>query len=166
MEREWDGVEAPAWLHLLGWADREIEKQLLEGSFVPKKSGIEKHLEIRGSEEMQQFKATTSSKKPRFAMIPYHALEALAERFDVGEQKHGVNTWNALSAQTAMEDEAWIISRLEHVVHHAYQYLGKLKGLIPDDGDDDAAAIMWGGCVLSESKRIRDSKPKRKRKAT
>lgn len=113
------------------------------------------HLNIRPGEEMQQFNVTTSSKKPRFAMIPYAALGALAERFDMGEKKHGDKSWNALTDQTAMKDEAWIVSRAEHIIHHAYRYLLKLKGLIPDDGDDDAGAIMWGGCVLSEAKRLK-----------
>ncbi len=113
------------------------------------------HLNIRPNEEMQQFKVTTSSKKPRFGMIPYGALEALAERFDMGHKKHGENSWNALTNQAGLEDEAWVISRAEHIIHHVYQYLLKLKGLIPDDGDDDAGAILWGGCVLSEARRVK-----------
>jgi hypothetical protein len=148
-QTEYEGQEHPAWAHLMTWADWEIEKQMTDE--------LKQHQEVRGPEDIQVFAHTSSSKKPRFAMIPYAALEALAARFDLGEQKHGPKPWNALSDQAGLQDEAWITSRIEHVIHHAYQYLLKRRGLIPDDGDDDAAAIMWGGVVLSEAKRVKES---------
>jgi hypothetical protein len=33
MQHEWDRVEGPLWLHLLGWADRQIEKQFIEKEY-------------------------------------------------------------------------------------------------------------------------------------
>jgi hypothetical protein len=146
-QTEYEGIAFPAYLHLMNWADWEIEKTM----------ELEEHQRIRGVEELQQFAVTTSSKKPRFGMIPHAALEALANRFELGEQKHGPKSWNALSNQEALKDDAWVLSRAEHIIHHAYRYIQKMKGLIPDDGDDDAAAIMWGGAVLSEAKRVKDS---------
>lgn len=106
-------------------------------------------------EQLQNFKHTTASQKPRFGLIPHEALVALANRFDLGELKHGDKSWSALSNQEGLSDEAWVIARVEHVIHHAYVFLQKYKGIVPDDGDDDAAAIMWGGCLLSEAKRIK-----------
>ncbi|HWY33445.1 MAG TPA: hypothetical protein VNX68_02290 [Nitrosopumilaceae archaeon] len=113
-------------------------------------------------EPKQDFGHTTSSVKPRFGLIPHAALVALADRFELGEKKHAEKAWNALSSQIGLENEAWVISRVEHVIHHAYQYLQKLKGFIPDDGDDDAAGIMWGGSLLYEAKRVRDASKKNK----
>jgi hypothetical protein len=109
-------------------------------------------------EELKQFKHTTASNKPRFGLVPYEALVALANRFDLGEKKYGEKAWNALSSQEGLSDEEWVVARVEHVIHHAYTFLQKYKGLIPDDGDDDAAAIMWGGCLLSEAKRVKEKK--------
>ena len=107
-------------------------------------------------EELQQFKHTSSSLKPEFSRIPYNALVALANRFTLGQKKYGDKAWNALSPnQEGLKDEDWIVARAEHIIHHTYQFLMKYKGTIPDDGDDDAAAIMWGGCCLSEALRIK-----------
>lgn len=107
-------------------------------------------------EPKQDFGLTASSVKPRFGLIPYDALISMADRFELGENKYKEKAWNALSDQISLENEAWIISRVEHVIHHAYVYLQKMKGLIPDNGDDDAAGIMWGGSLLHEAKRLRD----------
>ena len=102
-----------------------------------------------------QFKHTTGSKQPRFDLIPYGALKALADRFELGEQKHGPKTWNGRSKQDGLADDEWIYARAAHVINHALLYIAKMSGTIPDDGDDDAAAIMWGGTCLSEAKRRR-----------
>jgi len=107
-------------------------------------------------EELQDFGVANSSVKPRYGLIPKSALDALANRFDLGETKHKDKTWNALVNPEALNSTEWVISRAEHVIHHAMLYIQKLNGLIPDDGDDDAAAIMWGGTCLFEAKRVRD----------
>lgn len=114
------------------------------------------------TEPMKDFGMTNSSVKPRFALIPSHALEALAARFELGEEKHKGKTWNALADQKALENRDWILSRAEHAIYHIYRYIGKMEGLIIDDGDDDAAAIMWAGTVLSEAKRLYNHSKTRK----
>lgn len=107
------------------------------------------------NEELQQFKHTSSSKKPRYSLIPKESLDSLAERFELGDKKHGDKAWNALTNQAGLLDDNWIIARAEHVIHHAMLYIQKLKGIIPDDGDDDGGAIMWGGACLVASKEAR-----------
>ena len=103
----------------------------------------------------EEFKHTTSSIKPKYRYIPKAALDALANRFELGEKKYAPKSWNALSNQAGLNDEGWIITRAEHIIHHAMQFIAKYKGLIKDDGDDDAAAIMWGGVCLYEAKRCK-----------
>lgn len=107
------------------------------------------------TEEVEMVGKQSTSVKPRFALIPYDPLVALAGRFELGEVKHAKGAWNALSDQAALENEEWILKRAEHIIHHTYQWIMKRKELIPDDGDDDAAAIMWGGCLLSEARRVK-----------
>lgn len=113
---------------------------------------------IHENEPLKDFGLTSSSIKPRYSLIPKPALDALANRFKLGEVKHKDKSWNALSNQKGLENEDWVISRAEHVIHHTMLYIQKLKGLIPDDGDDDAAAIMWGGTCLFEAKRVKGLK--------
>jgi hypothetical protein len=107
------------------------------------------------SEKIQDYCAAAASKKPRFSLIPPESIRALAARFELGEEKYGPTgkSWNALTSQNALSNDEWVIARAEHVIDHALLYIAKLKGFIPDDGDDDAAAIMWGGCCLFEAKR-------------
>jgi hypothetical protein len=114
------------------------------------------------TEPLKDFGMTNSSVKPRFALIPSHALEALAARFELGEEKHKGKSWNALADQKSLENRDWILSRAEHAIYHIYKYISKMEGLIPDDGDDDAAAIMWAGTVLSEAKRLYNHRKDRK----
>ncbi len=121
-------------------------------------SHIAEHIRLHEMEALQQFKYTTASIKPKFGLIPYNALVALANRFQLGLEKHKDKSWNALSKnQPGLSDEDWVIARAEHVIHHAYQFILKYKGLIPDDNDDDAAGVMWGGACLSEAMRVKKS---------
>ena len=114
--------------------------------------------QVNEFQPVEQFAHTASSKKPKLELIPYPALVALAERFELGQANYGSKAWNALSSQVGLEDKEWLKGRISHVIHHAYLYLQKLEGIIPDDGDDDAAAIMWGGACLFEAKRLKDKK--------
>lgn len=111
-------------------------------------------------EDVRKYKSgASSSVKPHFELIPYEALVALANRFQLGLDKYGSGAWNALSPnQRQLDDDEWIESRLSHIIHHAYQIIMKRRGLIPDDCDDDAAAIMWGGACLVMTKygRVKD----------
>ena len=94
---------------------------------------------------------TTSSKIPRFDLIPYKAQLRLAKRFELGLEKHKEKSWNARSKQDALTDEEFIIARASHVIHHAMKLIAKRTGQLPPDEDDDAAAIAWGGIFLCEA---------------
>jgi hypothetical protein len=106
---------------------------------------------------IEEYTHTIASKKPKYRYIPKEALDALADRFELGEIKYSPKAWNALSDQAGLLDDNWVIARTEHIIHHAMLYIQKMKGLIPDDGDDDAGAIMWGGMCLFEAKRARQA---------
>lgn len=107
-------------------------------------------------DKLVQFKHTAGSKQPRYDLIPYNSLKALADRFELGENKYKDKSWNANKNHLALLDDDWIYARAAHVVQHALLYMAKMRGEIPDNGDDDAGAIMWGGTVLSEAKRMRN----------
>lgn len=108
------------------------------------------------TEEKINFKHTSSTKIPHFELIPLNALIALANRFQLGKEKYKDKAWDVLNPnQEGLKDEDWIIARASHIIYHAYKYIAKLRGLIPEDNDDDAGAIMWGGCCLSEAKRVK-----------
>jgi hypothetical protein len=93
----------------------------------------------------------SSTRKPRYGLIPPIALERLAERFELGEKKYGAKgTYNALAPRRAeMLTREWVTARLEHVIAHALHALQVLHGQAPDD-DDDAGALMFGGAVLAD----------------
>jgi hypothetical protein len=91
----------------------------------------------------------TSSKIPGIDQIPYSAIIALAKRYSLGEQKHGRDNW-----KQGLDDKKYMIERLGHVINHAYKQIAILQGDIPDDGDDNAGAIMWGGAMLAEFKKL------------
>lgn len=87
-----------------------------------------------------------SSRVPRFDLIPYEALARLAGRFERGAARYGTDNW-----RKGTVDPDYVRERAAHVIHHTMRLIGKLDGRIPDDGDDDAAAIMWGGAFLCEA---------------
>ncbi len=87
-----------------------------------------------------------SSIVPRFDLIPYSALARLAGRFERGAARYGKDNW-----RKGLRDKDYVRERAAHVIHHTMRLIGKLDGDIPDDGDDDAAAIMWGGAFLCEA---------------
>jgi hypothetical protein len=95
-----------------------------------------------------------STKVPRLDLIPYEALCRLAERFELGLERHKEKSWNARQNQQALEDKEWVIARAVHTIHHALKYIEKMEGRLPDDGDDDAAAIMWAGACLIMAKKV------------
>jgi hypothetical protein len=92
-----------------------------------------------------------SSKIPRLDLIPRKALLRVAGRFELGLERHGERSWNAASSQACLEDREFLIYRAAHVIDHALKLIAKLRGQLPDDGDDDAAAIAWGGICLCEA---------------
>lgn len=88
----------------------------------------------------------TSSKCPRFDLIPIEAIIRLANRFELGEIKHGHNNW-----RKGINDKQYILERTCHIIHHAIKFMHKLDHLLPDDGDDDVGAILWGAAFLCEA---------------
>jgi hypothetical protein len=133
---------------------QQPEKESIFGDVTSYKHG---NIDLkRPGEIIEQYKHTLASKKPRYSLIPKAALDALADRFELGQQKYKDKSWNALTKQDGLLDDAWVIARAEHVIYHAMLIIQKMNGLIPDDGDDDAAAIMWGGTCLHEARRIRE----------
>jgi hypothetical protein len=98
----------------------------------------------------------TATQSPAFHLIPMQALIHLAKRFSLGAIRHEPFGWMRglvgkppLPPKPTPEVE-YMLERSNHVIHHALKFQAKLQGLIPDDGDDDAGAIAWGGVVLSE----------------
>lgn len=99
-----------------------------------------------------------ATKIPGFKYIPLCALERLAKRFELGLERHGKNSWNALNPESGkmLDDNEWLIERLSHVIHHCYKEIEFLTSdkFANRDRDDNAAAIMWGGaCLIAADER-------------
>ena len=107
---------------------------------------------------MVKKKHHNGTKVPRFDLIPRQALESLAARFELGLANYGELAWNAARDKegfdAAVNDPAFVEARLNHVIDHATKALAKLRGHLPEDGDDDAGAIMFGGAVLAVRNRL------------
>lgn len=100
-------------------------------------------------EEIPFSSGVSSSKVPRLELMPYEALVRTAARYEAGIERKGDGAWNALSNnQGCLTDRSFIMARIGHVIHHATRLQAKLLGYVPDDGDDDAAAIAWAGQFL------------------
>lgn len=110
-------------------------------------------MEQKDTSGLVQFSSgMTSSKVPRYDLIPPWALRRLAGRFETGLEKHKEKTWNARKAKhPSLTDLEVVRYRICHVIEHANKLLEKLDGVRPDDGDDDASAIAWGGIFLCEA---------------
>ena len=95
----------------------------------------------------------TSSKIPRFELIPRQPLIRLAARMELGLERHGEKSWNALTPDhPALSNKEAIIARAAHAIDHASKLIAILTGQMDDDGDDHASAVMWAGTFLCESK--------------
>ena len=97
----------------------------------------------------------TRTKKPQYSLIPKAALNALAERFELGQIKHGPTAWNAGSNnyESALTKE-WTIAGLEHLISHAMDAIKIIQtGIINLEKEEglweNAGAIMFGGAVLA-----------------
>ena len=93
----------------------------------------------------------SSSKIPRYDLIPPEALRKLADRFELGVERHGERAWNARSNQAPLLDKEFVIARASHAIGHAYKLIQKIHTGDFTDEDDDAAAIAWAGVCLSEA---------------
>ena len=103
--------------------------------------------------EADKFKhpcGASSSKVPRLDYVSLTALRRLAKRYATGLTKHGKYNY-----KQGLTDKEYILERCAHVIEHAYKYIEVLEGQRADDGDDNAAAIMWGGAFLCESDEAR-----------
>jgi hypothetical protein len=101
------------------------------------------------------------SKIPRYELIPYRAMDRIADRFEHGLAKHKEKSWNALSSQDCLSDREWVIARASHAIDHAKKLIAKLTGQAEWDEDDDAAAIAWAGVCLGEAVRmLREGAPR------
>ena len=103
--------------------------------------------------EADKFKhpcGASSSKVPRLDYVSLTALRRLAKRYATGLTKHGKYNY-----KQGLTDKEYILERCAHVIEHAYKYIEVLEGQRVDDGDDNAAAIMWGGAFLCESDEAR-----------
>ena len=89
---------------------------------------------------------STSSKVPRLDYIPRIAAEKLAERYALGAIKHGKYNY-----KQGLTDKEYVLERCAHIIEHTMKYVEELEGLVPPSGDDNAAAIMWGGAFLCEA---------------
>lgn len=96
------------------------------------------------------------SKKPRYSLVPRSAFDAMAARFELGQEKHGERAWSAISAnrETALTQD-WVRAAMEHAINHALVAIQKIDGLIEDDGDDDGGALLFAGAVLVEYNRLK-----------
>ena len=92
----------------------------------------------------------SSSKVPRLDYVSLTALRRLAKRYAQGLPKYGKYNY-----KQGLTDKEYILERCAHVIDHAYRYIEVLEGQRADDGDDNAAAIMWGGAFLCESDEAR-----------
>lgn len=103
----------------------------------------------------------TSSKVFDYAQIPKHALDRLAARFQHGEKVHGRNNW-----RKGLGDKTYLIDRLNHVICHTYALIEKLENDLDLTSDDDASAIMWGGCFACEATRAQFEGKKQETRST
>ena len=106
--------------------------------------------------EVRKFGKVISTKKARLELIPKSALEALALIFETGIDRKGDGAWNALTQAHAevITSKEFVIERLSHVVHHCYDAIAKLVKDEVWEGEEDSGAILFGGAVLAEYKRI------------
>lgn len=109
-----------------------------------------------GSEPVRRFGKVTSTKLARLELIPKSALIALADRFELGIERKGEGAWNAASQanEEVLQDKAFVIERLSHCIHHCYDAIKKLVLDCPNEGEEDAGAILFAGAVLAEYKGI------------
>lgn len=94
-----------------------------------------------------------STRKPRYRYIPHCALDDLARRFEVGQERHGKNAMSALTGHEKITKE-WVIARLEHVINHCMLAIEEVhRSVVVDPStegvEDNAGAIMFGGAILS-----------------
>lgn len=97
----------------------------------------------------------SSSYVPSLHLIPFSALECLADRFELGARVKE-QPWNAMSNVNTAKNVEFVKERLVHVICHAYSALNRLNYLSEQDIEEinhiwgDAGAILFGGALLAE----------------
>ncbi len=81
---------------------------------------------------------------PRLDLIPYESLLRQAARFEVGLSRYGKGNW-----RKGLADNDYVAERIAHLINHAARFLAKMEGRMPEDGEDDAGAILWAGAFLA-----------------
>lgn len=72
----------------------------------------------------------TSSRIPRYDLIPRAALKRVADRFGLGLVRHGEHSWNARAAnQECLQDKELLIARAARAIDHALKLIANLEGL-------------------------------------
>lgn len=106
--------------------------------------------------EVRTFGKVRSTKLPRLELIPKSALEALANRFELGVERKGDGAWNALTLDKneTLINKDFVLDRLSHTIHHCYDAIRKIIKGVELEGEEDAGAILFGGSVLAEYKRL------------
>lgn len=87
--------------------------------------------------------ATSSAGVNDYAQIPLEALTLLAERFELGEQRHGRDNW-----KKSISDPGFIRERLNHLIKHAIQ-LGQGSNTLGDDARGNLGAVLCNGAFLA-----------------
>jgi len=99
-------------------------------------------------DKMLHESGASTSTCPDLSQIPYSALEMLAERFKLGEAKHGRHNWRRGLGKTS-----YALERVNHIIRHAYHLAAQLEfgiDLSEDTIEENIGAILWGGAFLAE----------------
>lgn len=81
--------------------------------------------------------ARSSERKPRYALIPFVALERVAQRYTEGAETHGEDNY-----QRGAKDRRYREDRLNHAIEHLWRYASG------DRSEDHLAAAAWGCLTL------------------
>lgn len=86
---------------------------------------------------------TRSESAPRYHLVPRAGVRRTAQRFGLGEEKHGAFNW-LQSCQTEEDAKVWADEAYNHMMEHAT----KMAQEIDTYEDDHLGAIGWAQSVL------------------
>jgi hypothetical protein len=86
---------------------------------------------------------TRSTKAPSFHLIPRVGLVRIADRFQLGLEKHGEGNWER-SLLRREDAKAFAVEAYNHLIDHA------LKMADGDNDGDHVGAIGWAVCALAK----------------
>lgn len=82
--------------------------------------------------------AKSTTKKPRYDLIPLRALELLAERFGYGADRHGERNY-----RKGINDQEFITDRVNHLIEHVQKFAETRTR-------EDLAAILCNAAILAD----------------